>query len=315
MVEEELDKLLEAKFIKLVETTELVSLMVLALKKNGKRRLCVNNKDLNKVTKKDWYPLPFCEDILEEVVRHEMYTFGDGYRGYHQVKIVPKDQLKTTLTTPWGTFYYTIMSFGLCNAPKTFQRLMNKVFKPFLGLFLQVFINNFGVYIDRTFHLAKLDLIFQRLNGSKVTLSPEKTTICFSEGKMVGHIMSKNGVATNLEKLGRISKLPFPTTKKAFWGFLGMVGYYRRFIHMFATKARPLTWFLRDDAPIPMEDEASKCEFEQFKLAFQIALILRTPDWNKPFLIYFDASREAVGNILPQLYENGHDNPIHFACK
>ncbi len=130
------------------------------------------------------------------------------------MKIAPEDQLKTTFTTPWGTFCYTIMSFGLCNAPGTFQRLMNKVFEPFLGLFLRVFIDDFRVYNDRASHLAKLELVFQCLDGVRVTLSPKKTTIGFSKGKMVGHIVSKNGVATNPEKLDRISKLPFPTMKK-----------------------------------------------------------------------------------------------------
>jgi len=148
-----------------------------------------------------------------------------------------------------------------------------------------------------------------------VTLSPKKTTIGFSKGKMVGHIVSKDGVATNPEKLDRISKLPFPTTKKALRGFLGMVGYYHRFIHMFATKARPLTRFLREDAPALMEDEMSRWAFEQLKLALQVTPILRTPDWNKPFLVYCDASGEAVGNTLSQLDENGHDHPIHFANK
>jgi hypothetical protein len=136
MVKEELDMLLEAGFIRHVETTEWVSPMLLPLKKNGKLKVCVNYKALNKQTKKDRYPLPFCEEILEEVAWHEMYTFGDGYMGYHQVKIAPEDQLKTTFTTPWGTFCYTIMPFGLCNALRTFQCLMNKVFDPFLGLFL-----------------------------------------------------------------------------------------------------------------------------------------------------------------------------------
>ncbi len=120
---------------------------------------------------------------------------------------------------------------------------MNKVFDPFLGLFLRVFIDDFGVYSDRASHFAKLELVFQRLDSSGVTLSPKKITIGFSKGKMVGHIVSKDGVARDPEKLDRISKLPFPTTKKAFRGFLGMVGYYRRFIHMFATKTRPLTRF------------------------------------------------------------------------
>jgi hypothetical protein len=118
---------------------------------------------------------------------------------------------------------------------------MNKVFEPLLGLFLRVFIDDFGVYNYRASHFTKLELIFQCLDGSGVILNPEKTTIGFSEGKMVGHIVSKNGVATDLEKLDRISKVPFPTTKKTLQGFLGTMGYYRRFIHMFAAKACPLT--------------------------------------------------------------------------
>jgi hypothetical protein len=187
MVKEELDKLLEAGFIRPVETTKWVSLVILALKKNGKLRVCVNYKALNKVTKKDRYPLPFCEFFLEEVTGHEMYTFRDGYKGYHQVKIAPEDQLKTTFTIAWGTFCYTIMPFGLCNALGTFQRLMNKVFDPFFGLFLRVFIDDFGVYSDRASHLAKLELVFQRLDSSGMTLNPKKTTIGFLVWKMVGH--------------------------------------------------------------------------------------------------------------------------------
>jgi len=146
-------------------------------------------------------------------------------------------------------------------------------------------------------------------------LNPEKTTIGFSEGKMVGHIVSKDGVATDPEKLDRISKLPFPTTKKTLRGFLGMVGYYRKFIHMFATKACPLTRFLHEDAPAPMEDKVSRWAFEQLKSAFQITPILRTRDWHKPFLVYCDASGEAVGSTLSQLDENGHDHPIHFVSR
>ncbi len=125
--------------------------------------------------------------------------------------------------------------------------------------------------------------------------------------------MSKDGVAIDPEKFDRISKLPFPTTKKALRGFLGMVKYYCRFIHMFVTKAHPLTQFLREDAPAPMEDEVSKRTFEQLKLVLQVVPILRTPDWNKPFLVYCDASGKVVGSTLSQLDENGHDHPIHFA--
>jgi hypothetical protein len=120
MVNEKLNKLLEARFVRPMKITKWVSLLVSTLKKNGKLRVCVNYKDLNKITKKNRYHLPFCEEILEEITKHEMYTFRNGYKGYHEVKIVLEDQLKTTFTTPWGTFCYTIMPFSSCNALRTF---------------------------------------------------------------------------------------------------------------------------------------------------------------------------------------------------
>jgi hypothetical protein len=138
------------------------------------------------------------------------------------VKIALEDQLNITFTTPWGMFCYIIMPFSLCDASRTFQHLMNKVFEPFLDLFLWIFIDNFRVYSDRDSHLTKLELIFQHLDGSKVTLSLEKTIIGFSKGKMIGHIVLKNGVATDLKKFDRISKFFFPITKKTlriFWGW------------------------------------------------------------------------------------------------
>ncbi|KAH9317692.1 hypothetical protein KI387_019461, partial [Taxus chinensis] len=125
-VKEEIDKLLDAGFIFSVENSEWVSPIVISIKNNGKLRICVDYRKLNKATKKDHYPLPFSDQILDEVAGQECYSFADGYSGYNQVRIVEKDQLKTTFTTPWGTFAYRVMPFGLCNAPATFQRLMNR---------------------------------------------------------------------------------------------------------------------------------------------------------------------------------------------
>ncbi len=126
-------------------------------------------------------------------VGHKIYTFENGYKNYHQVKIVPKDQLKTTFTTPWGTFCYIVMSFGLYNAPGTFPCLMNKVFETFLGLSLWVSIDDCGFYSHRTSHLAIFKYNFQCFDGSKVTLSPKKTTIDFSKGRWLGTLCQKMG--------------------------------------------------------------------------------------------------------------------------
>ena len=129
MVKEELDKLLEVGFIYPVPHSEWVSPIVMVPKKNGKIRICQGFRKLNAATKKDYFPLPFTDSILDAVAGHECYSFLDGFSGYNQVKIAKEDQLKTTFTTDWGTFAYKVMPFGLCNAPATFQRVMTQAFQ------------------------------------------------------------------------------------------------------------------------------------------------------------------------------------------
>ena len=124
----ELKKLLQARFIYLMEDLEKVSLVVVTPKKNRKWRVCVDYKPLNAATKRDHFPLPFQDEILNEVAGHERYTVCDGYSGYFQISIVKEDQKKTTFITPWGCFAYKVMPFGLTNAPGIFQRFMNSVF-------------------------------------------------------------------------------------------------------------------------------------------------------------------------------------------
>lgn len=173
-VKEEIDKLRTAGFIYEVENSEWIFPIVIVKKKNGKLRVCNDYKKLNDVTKKDYYPLPFIDEILEEVVGHEWYNFGDGYSGYNQIKIDPKHQHLTTFTTPWSTFAFRVMLFGLCNALATFQRFMNKIFEPFLRKFVRDFIDDFCVYGNKEDHFDHLLKILQRLDDANASLNPEK---------------------------------------------------------------------------------------------------------------------------------------------
>ena len=139
LVKEELDKLLRVGFIYEVPYSEWVSPIVMVPKKNGKIRICQDYRKLNAVTKKDYFPLPFTDSILDAVAGHESYSFLDGFSGYNQVKIAKEDQLKTTFTTDWGTYAYTVMPFGLCNAPATFQRVMTQAFQKYLYISIEIF--------------------------------------------------------------------------------------------------------------------------------------------------------------------------------
>ena len=310
----ELEKLLEAGFIRPVENTEWVSPISLATKKNGQLRVCVNYKKLNDVTKKDRYPIPFCDEILEEVGGHELYSFADGNSGYHQVKIAKEDQLKTTFTSPWDTFCYEVMSFGLCNAPATFQRLMNKVLELYLGHFVRVFMDDFGIYADSASYLEKLEKVFERLDESEITLSAEKIKNRFSSGRLVGHIVSKGGLGTDPEKIEAILSASFSITKRGIRAFLGITGYYRQFIERYAMIAKPLTKFLKDNAPRPQATPDALEAFEKLKLALFSAPILRTPNWEKPFLGFTDAFG-GVGATLAQLDDERFDHPIYYASQ
>ena len=146
---EEVDKLLKAGFICPVETTEWVSPVVITPKKDGRWRICVDFKPLNSATKKDPYPLPFIDQILDSVAGHERYSVCDGFSGYFQLKIAPQDQKKTSFITPWGCFCYTMLPFGLTNGPAHYQKRANWVLSPFIGSFVKDFIDDFCVYSTR----------------------------------------------------------------------------------------------------------------------------------------------------------------------
>ena len=135
--------------------------------------MCVNYRALNQVTKKDRQPLPHIDELLDDVAGHDFYTFCDGYSGYHQVRIHRDDVLKTTFTTPWGTFAYLRMPFGLCNAGGTFQRVQTKIFGPYIGQFIIVYLDDFAVFGDRHLH-NHVRAAFKRLTEHGCSLSPEK---------------------------------------------------------------------------------------------------------------------------------------------
>ena len=167
MVKEKIDRLLEAGFIYPVHNLEWMSPIVVVPKKLGadgkvKIRVCLDFQKLNAATKKDYFPLPFTDMMLEYVSSQECYSFLDGFSGYNQVHIRNQDQLKTMFTTEWGTFAFNRMPFGLCNAPGTFQRLMMDIFRDFLRHFLEVFIDDFAVVSLRKDHLDYLRKTFQR---------------------------------------------------------------------------------------------------------------------------------------------------------
>ncbi len=145
-IREDLNKLLDEQFIFPIETTQWLSSLIIVSKKNGKLQICVDYRKLNSQTKKDPFPLPFLDIILDTIVGHKMYSFMDGYNGYNQVKMVEEDKEKTSFIFKWGAYAYNIMPFGLCNALATFQKIVTQTFKEYLNDFMQIFLHDFSVY-------------------------------------------------------------------------------------------------------------------------------------------------------------------------
>ncbi|MCO5565127.1 hypothetical protein L7F22_018798 [Adiantum nelumboides] len=184
----EVQKLLATKFIYPVENFEWVSSVVVTLKKNGKWRVCVDYRPLNEATKRDHFPLPFQDEIINEVAGKEKYTVFDGYYGYFQIGIALEDQLKTTFITPWGCFVFTVdMPFGLTNAPTTFQCFMNMVFQEFFGKSVRVFIDDFGIYNSKALHPQKVEGGLKKLYDMGGQLNPDKCHIGEDEVILLGH--------------------------------------------------------------------------------------------------------------------------------
>ena len=179
--------------------------------------------------------------MLEQVAGKRAYSFLEGFFGYNQLFIKEEDQHKTAFATEWGIYAYRVMPFGLTNAPATFQRLMSHAFKEYLRIFLEIFMDDLCVHsLHRHEHIENLRLVFEKCRVYRICLNPEKCNFMVRQGKILGHIVSENGISTDEEKIRVIVELPRPLNAKGVQVFMGHCGYYRRFIYMYAEIARPL---------------------------------------------------------------------------
>ncbi|RVW63915.1 Retrovirus-related Pol polyprotein from transposon 297 [Vitis vinifera] len=192
-------------------------------------RVCIDYRKLNAVTRKDHFPLPFIDQVLERVSGHPFYCFLDGYSGYFQIEIDVEDQEKTTFTCPFGTYAYRRMPFGLCNAPATFQRCMLSIFSDMVERIMEVFMDDITVY-GGTFEecLVNLEAVLHRCIEKDLVLNWEKCHFMVRQGIVLGHIISEKGIEVDKAKVELIVKLPSPTTVKGVRQFLGHAGFYRR---------------------------------------------------------------------------------------
>ncbi|KAM9757963.1 uncharacterized protein ACNS7B_005082 [Menidia menidia] len=296
--------------------------IVMVKKKDGSWRFCVDYRKLNSVTHKDAFPLPRIEETLTSLSKAEWFSTLDLASGYWQVEVDPKDREKTAFTTPVGLFEFQRMPFELCNAPATFQRLMQQCLSGQIAESLLVYLDDIIVYSPNfDAHLQHLEDVFTCLWKHGLKLRPDKCKLFQREVRFLGHVVNQRGVMPDPDKVAAVTEWAAPKSIKEVRAFLGLAGYYRRFIKGFAKIARPLNSLLTG---IPTDkkhgtkliDWTSECQtaFDKLKEALTQAPILAYADYTQPFSLYTDASNHGLGAVLAQNQEGG-ERVIAYASR
>ncbi|MCH85650.1 enzymatic polyprotein, partial [Trifolium medium] len=240
--------------------------IVLVKKKDGSWRFCTDYRALNAITVKDSFPMPTVDELLDELFGAKYFSKLDLRSGYHQILIQPEDRYKTAFRTHHGHYEWLVMPFGLTNAPATFQCLMNQIFQQALRKYVLVFFDDILVY-STTWkdHLIHLESVLQLLQQNALYVKLSKCAFGVEEIEYLGHVVSGKGVAMEATKVQAVLKWPKPTNLKQLRGFLGLTGYYRRFIKSYAKIASPLTDLLKKDSFC--WNETTQTAFEELQLA------------------------------------------------
>ncbi|KAL0547191.1 hypothetical protein IC582_017119 [Cucumis melo] len=269
-------------------------------KKDGSMRLCIDYRELNKVTVKNRYPLPRIDDLFDQLQGATVFSKIDLRSGYHQLRIKDEDIPKTAFRSRYGHYEFIVMSFGLTNAPAVFMDLMNRVFREFLDTFVIVFIDDILIYSKtEAEHEEHLRMVLQTLRDNKLYAKFSKCEFWLKQVSFLGHVVSKAGVSVDPAKIEAVTGWTRPSTVSEVRSFLGLAGYYRRFVENFSRIATPLTQLTRKGAPF-FWSKACEDSFQTLKQKLVTAPVLTVPDGSGNFVIYSDASKKGLGCVLMQ---------------
>jgi hypothetical protein len=298
-LKKQLQELLDKRFIR-PSTSPWGCPALFVKKKDESLRLCVDYHPLNAVTIKNKYPLPRIDVLFDQLVGAKVFSKIDLRSGYHQIKIRASDIPKTAFSTRYGLYEYLVMSFGLTNAPAYFMYLMNSVFMPELDKFVVVFIDDILVYSkNEAEHAEHLHIVLQRLHDHRLYAKLSKYEFWLREIKFLGHNISPDGVSVDPEKVQEVINWKPLATVRQIRSFLGLAGYYRRFILDFSRIAKPMTELLKKGVKY---EWSQKCEdaFHALRQHLTTAPVLAQPDNTKSFEVYCDASGTGLGCVLMQ---------------
>ena len=279
-------------------------------KKDGTLRLCIDYRELNKVTIKNKYPLPRIDDLFDQLQGASVFSKIDLRSGYHQLKIKKEDIHKTAFRTRYGHYEFLVMPFGLTNAPAAFMDLMNRVFKNFLDQFVIVFIDDILVYSrSKEEHEEHLRIVLQTLRKNRLYAKFKKCEFWLEQVAFLGHVISKKGISVDPGKIEAVSNWPRPTNVHEVRSFLGLAGYYRRFVEGFSKIASSLTMLTRKNVKFQWSDACEK-SFQELKRRLVTAPVLTIPSGSGGFVVYSDASKNGLGCVLIQ-----HEKVVAYASR
>ena len=284
------------------------------LQKDGTTRFCVDYWKLNNATVKDAYPLPRIDDSLGQLSGVKYYSTLNLISGYWQVEVSEKDLPKTAFATKKGLYCFKVMPFGLCNAPATFERLMELVLRGLQWQICLVYLDDI-IVVGKTVDdmIANLTHVFDRLLAAGLKLKARKCTLFATEAEYLGHVVSEQGISTHPDKIAAVQNWQTPTNVTELRSFVGFCSYYRRFVKNFALIAKPLHDLTKKGTNFVWSDQC-QTSFDNLRKELSTTPVLAHPDFKERFILDTDASQYAIGAVLSQV-KNGVERPIAFASR
>ena len=313
-VDEELEKMLAQGIVEPSDSPWSAPIC-LVKKKDGSCRFCIDFRRLNSVTVKDAYPLPRIDDTLDALSESMWFSTLDLASGYWQIKLSEASKKKSAFVTPHrGLYHFNVMPFGLTNAPATFQRLMEKVLFSLTPEKCLCYLDDI-IILGRTFDqaLENLELVLQRIRNAHLKLKPKKCVLFQTSVTYLGHVVSEDGISSDPSKVEAVKNWPSPTNKSEVRSILGLMGYYRKFISNFASRASPLTKLTRKRARFEWNEE-HETAFQDLKECLVNCPVLAIPNNKDMFVLDCDASLHGLGGVLSQI-QNGNEKVIAYASR
>jgi hypothetical protein len=302
--------------------SEWCSQLVMVVKKDqygkptGKPRFCVDYRRVNALMRKDGHPLPLPESMFAQLTGAKLFSKLDLTKGFYQIGLDPACREYLAFSTPDGPKQWTVMPFGIANAPATFQREMQRILKDRLDTSVMVYIDDILIFSkDERDHAEHVEWVLEQLRKNGYYANPDKCEFFQPEVNFLGHVIKEGGLAVQRHKVDSIVQWPVPECVKDVRAFLGLTGYYRRFVEGYSAIAAPLSDLTHKDTPF-VWSEKEMAAFTQLKQSLVQAPTLATPDNTKPYVLHTDASGYAVGATLSQDFGLGRGlQPVAFMSK